>query len=384
MRFIDHHYFANINFEYTAYEPMIRIITLSVLLILGLNNMTLAHSNANEYTKETELTTLLPTEINQFWQQGNFSSFSGVDQTRVNYATFTSNEYQECLVLVTGRSESYLKYQELAFDLHQQGFNIFIIDHRGQGLSERLLADKQKGYVKNFDDYAHDLNQFINDVVVKNCTNNSSNSTFAKPHLLAHSMGGAIAVRMMQLYPSSVKSAVLTSPMIAVNNGNIPNWLAKTIIYSGNKLETWFSDDASYFMGQKGFSITPFSENELSQSAVRYQHFVDVYQNNKEIQLGGVTTHWLKEAITANNNIFDNLHKLTAPILVMQSGGDTVVSNEAQDSFCQQLHQHKPASCPQGKPFKVDNAFHELMFEQDQYRTPAITKALAWFRENSL
>jgi len=363
---------------------MIRIITLSVLLILGLNNMTLAQINANEFTKETELTSRLSTEISQFWQQGNFSSFSGVDQTRINYATFTSHEHQECIVLVTGRSESYLKYQELAFDLHQQGYNIFIIDHRGQGLSERLLADKQKGYVKNFDDYAHDLNQFIDGVVVKSCVNDPTKSTLAKPHLLAHSMGGAIAVRMMQLYPSTVKSAVLTSPMIAVNNGNIPNWLAKTIIYTGNKLETWFSDDASYFIGQKGFTITPFAENELSQSTVRYQHFVDVYQNNKEIQLGGVTTHWLKEAITANNNIFDNLHKLTAPILVMQSGGDTVVSNEAQNSFCQQLHQHRSVSCPQGKPFTVENAFHELMFEQDQYRTPAITKALDWFRGNSL
>ena len=85
---------------------------------------------------------------------------------RINYATFIHNEVQESIVLVTGRTESYLKYQELAFDLYHQGYNVYIIDHRGQGLSQRLLKDNHKGYVKIFDDYAHDLKQFIDEVVI--------------------------------------------------------------------------------------------------------------------------------------------------------------------------------------------------------------------------
>jgi lysophospholipase len=363
---------------------MIKIITLSVLLILGLNNMTLAQSNTNKYSQESKLNSRLSTELKQFWRQGKFASFKGVDQTRINYAAFTEYKNQECIVLVTGRSESYLKYQELSFDLYQQGYNLFIIDHRGQGLSERLLKDQEKGYVNNFDDYAHDLEQFIRSVVTKDCSNNTLKTNLSKPHLLAHSMGGAIAVRMMQLYPNTVKSAVLTSPMIAVNNGDIPNWLAKTIIYSGDKVDSWFNDEASYFIGQTGFSKTPFEENELSQSRIRYQNFLDVYQQHKGIRLGGVTIHWLKEALIANKNIFADLDKLSAPILVMQSGSDTVVSNEAQNTFCEQLHQLKSVSCPQGKPFTLEGAFHELMFEQDQYRTPAIRKALEWFTEHSL
>ena len=357
---------------------MIKTIILNSLFFLGMLTMTLAQANAELYTQETELDKRLLTEINAFWQQGQFSSFSGVEQVRINYAAFVEQQNQECIVLVTGRSESYLKYQELAFDLHQQGFNLFIIDHRGQGLSQRLLANNHKGYVKNFDDYAHDLHHFIKTIVAKSCASNNE-----QPHLLAHSMGGAIAIRMMQLYPLSVKSAVLTSPMIAVNNGNIPNWLAKTLISAGDKLESWFSDEADYFIGQTGFKETPFSENELSQSTVRYQNFLDVYQQNTEIQLGGVTTHWLAEALKATKNIFAELPKLAKPILVMQSANDTVVSNEAQDEFCLQLHQLNAKSCPFGKPFIINDALHELMFEQDQYRTPAIKRAIAWFRQNA-
>jgi lysophospholipase len=331
--------------------------------------------NLDEYSKEIDLTARLSSEIDAFWQEGVFSSFNGIDQIRINYATFIHDDVQESIVLVTGRTESYVKYQELAYDLYHQGYNVFIIDHRGQGLSQRLLKDKQKGYVINFDDYAHDLKKFIDEVVVSN----STDIPLPKPHILAHSMGGAIAVRMMQLYPTLVKSAVLTSPMIAVNNGNIPNWLGKAIIKIGDKLNAWFSDEANYFMGQTGFKNVTFAENELCQSEVRYKIFVDIYNNNEEIQLGGVTTHWLKEAISANNNIFDNLDKLIAPILVMQSGSDTIVSNDAQNEFCQQLHKKNSASCPEGKPFTINNALHELMFEKDQYRSPAIKKALDWF-----
>jgi lysophospholipase len=345
--------------------------------------MTLAQISTDEYSKEAALITHLSTRIKAFWQQGVFSSFKGVDDIRINYTAFINTQYQECLVLVTGRSESYLKYQELAFDLHHQGYNLFILDHRGQGLSERLLKDKHKGFVKRFDDYAHDLKQFIREVVTQYCTNNSTKSATPLPHLLAHSMGGAIAIRMMQLYPNSIKSAVLSSPMIAVNNGSIPNWLAKAIIYTADKLNSWFSDEANYFIGQTGFSKTPFTENELSHSAIRYQVFVDVYQQHKQIQLGGVTAHWLKEAIIANKHIFADIHKLATPIIVMQSGNDTIVSNTAQNAFCQQLHHKDSALNPHSKPFIFKGAFHELMFEKDEYRTPAIKKSLDWFRKHS-
>jgi len=362
---------------------MFNKIKLSNLLFLGLFLMPFPEAQSTEYTKEAQLTARLSNEIKNFWQQGLFASFNGLENIRINYAAFTQSDEAECIVVVTGRSESYLKYQELTFDLHQQGFNVFLMDHRGQGLSQRLLSNGHKGYVEDFDHYAIDLQQFISDVVNPSCTNNFDGVNLKKPHLLAHSMGGAIAIRMMQLYPSTVTSAVLTSPMIAVNNGSIPNWLAKTIIYSGNKLDSWFSDEANYFIGQSGFASTAFAENELTQSSIRYQHFVELYQNNENIQLGGVTTHWLAESIAANKNIFTDLDKLSEPILLMQSGKDTVVSNEAQNEFCQQLHQINNKYCPDGKPFVINNAFHELLFEQDQYRTPAIDKALTWFRTHS-
>ncbi|MCT6568541.1 alpha/beta fold hydrolase, partial [Staphylococcus aureus] len=43
------------------------------------------------------------------------------------------------VVVVPGRIESYVKYPEVAYDLFQQGYDVIVLDHRGQGRSGRIL-----------------------------------------------------------------------------------------------------------------------------------------------------------------------------------------------------------------------------------------------------
>lgn len=64
------------------------------------------------------------------------------------------------IVICPGRIESYVKYAELAYDLVHTGFDVLIIDHRGQGLSGRMLSDTHRGHVDNFSDYVDDLYVF--------------------------------------------------------------------------------------------------------------------------------------------------------------------------------------------------------------------------------
>ena len=51
--------------------------------------MPLLKAQSIEYTKETQLTARLSTEIKNFWQHGLFASFNGLEQIRINYAAFT-------------------------------------------------------------------------------------------------------------------------------------------------------------------------------------------------------------------------------------------------------------------------------------------------------
>ena len=359
------------------------LIFLSFMILVAKGNMVMANSPiyTKNFTKEKQLNSLYSNEINSFWQLGIFGHFTGVHNARVNYAAFVeppqTEQRRACLVIIPGRSEGYLKYQELAFDLFQHGYDIFIIDHRGQGISERLLANPHKGYVDSFEDYSDDVHMFTETIVKQHCSE--------KPHLLSHSMGGIIAARFLQKHPDSVKSAVLSSPMIAINSGAIPQWLAKALVYSTVQLNQWFSDSPWYFIGQgdvadNAYHMDSFANNPLMQSQLRYQQFTQLYQSTPALQLGGVTAHWLAQALEAEQTVFNNLPKLTVPILVLQAGADSVVDNERQNEFCYQLNKLQPRSCPNGKPVTIEHARHELFFESDHYREEAIHQTLNWFK----
>lgn len=339
-----------------------------IFLLIGPTSLAMTNTSVISPVSVTE-------RQDSFWQQGIFSSFIGVDKKRINYAQFTLHPAGDCLVVAPGRAESYIKYQELAFELSQQGYNIFIIDHRGQGLSQRMIKNKHKGYVTTFDDYAQDLATFIKLQVMPYCANDS------KPLLLAHSMGGAIAVRTIQLYPELIKAAVLSSPMFAINSGGLPMWLAKGIISSGVFINELVAQQPWYFIGQGNYQAKAFIDNPLTHSKTRYQRFINDYQQQPKAQLGGVTYQWLAQAIKVNKDIFSQLEKIKTPLLILQAGGDSIVDNQAQNNFCIALAQRDKSLCSAGKPLLIADAYHELFFEQNQYRQPALEATLNWLNK---
>ena len=355
---------------------------LIILLLVGF----MAKINANNFTTEENFVARYSNEITNFWQQGEFSSFSGVNKARINYAIFNHNKIsatatnRKCLIISPGRSEGYLKYKELSFDLFNLGFNVFIIDHRGQGISARLLKNSHMGYVDNFQYYVDDLSNFIDDIVKPHC---QLDGQAHKPYLLAHSMGGAIAARYLQDYPNSIQAAVLSSPMLGLDSSPIPSFIAKGLIKITDKINQIFDDTPWYFLGQKDYlpkedNSAVFLANPLMHSSLRFREFNLLYRQVPELQLGGVTVKWLSESLTALEKIFSNIDKIKTPTFVIQAGEDRIVSNEAQDDFCQQLHKLHPQSCPNGKPLVIEGAYHELFFESDSYRQQTLTAAVKW------
>lgn len=147
-------------------------------------------------------------EVQALWDQrahrGNFQGLGGV---RLAYASVEAPQERAAVVIVTGRTENILKYQEVIADLVRQGYSAYVYDHRGQGFSERLLPDEpEKGHVRHFEDYVDDLQAFVTQVVNQ------------KPHrrlfLLGHSLGGGIATRHLERYPGTFAAAALSSPCI--------------------------------------------------------------------------------------------------------------------------------------------------------------------------
>src|SRR4051795_12290352 len=106
----------------------------------------------------------------------------------------------------TGRSEQIEKYFETVRDLRDRGFAVAMIDWRGQGHSSRRLRDPRKGYVRDFSDFEVDVETFVQQVVLPDCPP----PFFA----LAHSMGGAVMLRVAHAGKRWFDRMVLSAPMI--------------------------------------------------------------------------------------------------------------------------------------------------------------------------
>ena len=112
------------------------------------------------------------------------------------------------MVLLQGRAEFIEKYFETVRDLRARGFAVATFDWRGQGLSDRALADRRKGYVRSFTEYAIDLETIMEQVVLPDCP----------PPIFAigHSMGAAIGIRACHDGSRWFERMVLSAPMIAL------------------------------------------------------------------------------------------------------------------------------------------------------------------------
>ena len=53
--------------------------------------------------------------------------------------------------------------------MRNRGFAVALLDWRGQGLSDRALNDRLKGYVGSFSEFDIDLETFMREVVLPDC-----------------------------------------------------------------------------------------------------------------------------------------------------------------------------------------------------------------------
>jgi len=160
-------------------------------------------------------------KVADFWRREfDFGVFRGIGGVRLQYAR-RAVAGQTALIVVSGRTEFMEKYAEVFHDLRDLGVSLYIYDHRGQGASERLLADSQKGHVESFADYVGDLELFIDTIVRADRPR--------KIMLLSHSMGGTISMLYAMKHQDLLNSLILSSPMFSITTRPIPGFLARII-----------------------------------------------------------------------------------------------------------------------------------------------------------
>ncbi len=296
--------------------------------------------------------------IEDFYAGGMEGRFVGKADLSIYYKIFTQDTLNESAILISaGRTEAALKYKELIFDLFNNGYSVYIHDHRGQGLSGRMTEDPDMGYIDSFKYYIDDMKFFYDEYVKPH--------QHEKVYLLAQSMGGCIGMIYLEQYPDDFQAAVFSAPMIGLSAYVCP--LAGVL--SG--------EEPKYGPGQAPYDREKavFEDNDVTGSVVRFNRKVAAYDQVPEARLGGASVQWVHKSCKQFGPLFENIEKIQPPLLIFTAGNEQVVNAKAHYKFVERARM-LGKDC-QG--YLVEDAQHELYMEGDDIRTAVIHTTLDFF-----
>lgn len=284
---------------------------------------------------------------NKAVQYGYFKSVHG-GLIRYGRAGGGHADHRGCLLLLNGRSEFMEKYEAVTAQLVHRKFYVLTLDWPGQGMSVRSLANRDKGYIRDFQDYLDDLTCFFNDKV---------NPLGLPVTVLAHSMGGHMALRFMAEQGAKIEKAVLVSPMVDIVTRPFPRSVATLL----SRWAVSLGMGHAYAPGNGDYCRRKikFAGNPLSHDSQRFWHEHRLIAKNPQLALGGVTWQWLKAA-------FDSIaylsrpsvaRRISSPVLLMSATRDRVVSRRAQKKICVMM--------PRATFVSIAGARHEILNEAD-------------------
>jgi lysophospholipase len=243
------------------------------------------------------------------------------------------------------------KYSETIEELNHVGFNVYSFDWRGQGLSSRMLENRHKGFIDDYEVYLNDLDLFFTKIV--------KSESVHPLIIIAHSMGGHIALRFMHDHPEVADMAVLTSPMIDIFTSRLSKGLIKLI----TKIAIKAGFSQFYTIGSRDYTDEKFKGNDLTSDPVRFTDAKNAITNNPDLALGGATYRWLSATLKSIDILTQPgfAEEISTPILMVIAGNDKIVSIQAQKKICTNL--------PNCELKEIPDARHEIFKETDDVRS---------------
>ncbi|MCK5815465.1 MAG: alpha/beta fold hydrolase [Flavobacteriaceae bacterium] len=296
--------------------------------------------------------------IANFYNQGKEGFLPGKANVPIYYKMFQQPEKDNAAIFISaGRTEAAIKYKELIYDLYNRGYSIYIHDHRGQGLSGRMVADTDMGYIDEFQYYIDDMKVFYD-----NISKTTKHKSF---YLLAHSMGGAIGMTYLEQYPNDFNAAAFSSPMLGFD---FPN-CAVVGLLSG--------DTPKYAIGQGKYNDdeVAFKENTLTGSEIRYNRMNAAFSKEPKAKLGGATYQWVLKSCQQFDYINENIKNIKTPFILFSSENEQIINTNDHQKFVEKA-QELGKEC---KAYTVENAQHELLIEKDVQRIKTINEILKYF-----
>lgn len=254
--------------------------------------------------------------------------------------------------ILQGRTEFIEKYFEVVRDLRARGFAVATFDWRGQGLSDRALRNLRKGHIGDFSEYDLDLETFIREIALPDCPP----PLFA----LAHSMGATVLIRAAAKGHRWFDRVVMSAPMLRLA-GRPAFGFARPV----TRVLRLLGMGTNYVPGGDGnvLAAGPFVGNLCTSDPVRHARTATVLEAEPALGVGSPTVNWADAAFRAMAEVSNPAYaaRIRQPILIGAAGRDQLVSTLEIENFAIHLRA--------GSHLVIAGAQHELLMEQDQYRS---------------
>ena len=304
------------------------------------------------FIKEQDFASTMKGKVLPFLKENiNDGYFEARDGLKLHYQTLVRPDEKGAIVISHGYCEFTTKYTETMYYFYQMGYSVFIMEHRGHGLSGREVAGFSKVHVNSFQDYVLDFNDFIEKIVIPE-------SVTEKLFLFAHSMGGGIGALYLEQYPDVFEKAVLSSPMIELSTGDTSKVLVKIL--------AWLSYipflKKQYLPGYHDYDHTFKYPRCSALSKARYTFQYDERERVNQYRTNGCTFCWSREAFNVSKKILKNASLVKIPVIIMQAAKDTLVMPEPQNEFAA-----KATNCLliryEGSKHEIFNATDDIIVE---------------------
>lgn len=258
-------------------------------------------------------------------------------------------------------------YTELAYYFFQAGFDVWIMEHRGHGLSPHDVTDPSVIWIDDWRRYVVDLAKFAQEVVRP--------QTSGDLYLFAHSMGGGIGISVAQQFPDIFSKIILTSPMIEAQMAGIPGPVAKRIARAFCRA----GKGKNRVFAQKPFSPVLDPNSIRGLSAARAQWRFDTRLTDKRYQTCAASYQWVLQTFGLKKSLLNpaNCAKIQASIMLFQAENDTFVRLDRQDEF---IDMAQAADCDVEKVF-IPQAMHDFSEGPNHILAPVLEQSIDFLGE---
>lgn len=289
------------------------------------------------------------------------------DGMSIAYRCYSLPDAGKCVVISHGFCEFAEKYNEVAYRFLQEGYSVYVPEHRGHGYSGREVDDPELVHVQSYDSYVTDFARFVETVV-------SPREEYRI--VFAHSMGGAIAILALERYPQLFEAAVLSAPMCAMQTGKYLRFAARLLAEfcclagKGKCFAT--------LAGQQGFSETPQFEGSSCLSRERYDYMFQKRLLEEHYRTYGGSYAWVRAGLRASRKLMrkENLAKIKTPVLLFAAGYDHMVDNDAIERFAELTDRTELIFMPDSR--------HEIFNADERTRTKYYDEIFRFIKEEEV